>query len=230
MRRFTFTRSPARLQDLWSNVARSYSLASSPLPPIYFNISSFLTIPSNIFLVLGQLQTERAPLCLHFSKNHSRKLKNMSHAQTLKWDATGPTNAMREKRHTCPIARVHRPIVGSFIHRPRTSFSAAAICSSTYHCVVVLDWTRPWTFLEELHAWLERRVQGNGACELEVFREEHRERWQTHIRHYTEPSTELLLATSSTLQLTMLSLGPGPFCAQHHQRTHHRPPHQSRPN
>ena len=45
--------------------------------------------------------------------------------------------------------------------------------------VIVLDWTRPWTFLEELHtwlAWIEGWVQGDGARELEVIREEHRER------------------------------------------------------
>ena len=50
--------------------------------------------------------------------------------------------------------------------------------------VIVLDWTRPWTFLEELHtwlAWIERWVQGDGARELEVIREEHRERCMSHL-------------------------------------------------
>jgi dynein light intermediate chain 1 len=78
----------------------------------------------------------------------------------------------------------------------------------------VLDWTRPWTFLEDLHTWLswiERWVQGDGARELEVIREEHRERWQAHLQHYTEPSTEPLPATSSALQGTILPLGPGTF-------------------
>ena len=44
--------------------------------------------------------------------------------------------------------------------------------------VIALDWTRPWTFLEELHtwlAWVKRWVQGDGARQLEVTREEHRE-------------------------------------------------------
>jgi len=78
----------------------------------------------------------------------------------------------------------------------------------------VLDWTRPWSFLEELYTWLswiERWVQGDGARELEVIREEHRERWQAHLQHYSEPSTEPLPATSSTLQGTILPLGPGTF-------------------
>ena len=99
--------------------------------------------------------------------------------------------------------------------------------------VIVLDWTRPWTFLEELHtwlAWIERWVQGDGARELEVIREEHRERCmshlnhhsrhlspdhcfsgQAHLQHYTEPSAEPLLATSSALQGTILPLGQGTF-------------------
>jgi hypothetical protein len=45
--------------------------------------------------------------------------------------------------------------------------------------VIVLDWTRPWTFLDELHTWLtwiEHWVQGDGSRELDVIREEHRER------------------------------------------------------
>ena len=43
----------------------------------------------------------------------------------------------------------------------------------------MLDWTLPWTFVEELHTWLtwiERWVLGDGARELEVTREENRER------------------------------------------------------
>jgi dynein light intermediate chain 1 len=35
--------------------------------------------------------------------------------------------------------------------------------------------------------------------------------WQTHIRHYIKPSAELFLATSSTLQTTALTSGPGTF-------------------
>jgi dynein light intermediate chain 1 len=42
--------------------------------------------------------------------------------------------------------------------------------------VIVLDWTRPWTFLEELHtwlAWVERWIQGDGRRELKVINEEY---------------------------------------------------------
>ena len=45
--------------------------------------------------------------------------------------------------------------------------------------MIVLDWTRPWTFVDELHTWLswvEQWAQGDGARELEIAREENRER------------------------------------------------------
>jgi len=48
--------------------------------------------------------------------------------------------------------------------------------------VIVLDWTRPWAFLDELHTWLtwiEHWVQGDGSRELQVIREEHRERCES---------------------------------------------------
>lgn len=45
--------------------------------------------------------------------------------------------------------------------------------------IIVLDWTRPWTFLDELHTWLEwveKWAKGDGSRELEIVREENRER------------------------------------------------------
>lgn len=45
--------------------------------------------------------------------------------------------------------------------------------------MITLDWTRPWTFIEELQAWLrwvETWVKGDGSRELEIAREESRER------------------------------------------------------
>lgn len=96
--------------------------------------------------------------------------------------------------------------------------------------MIVLDWTRPWSFVEELQMWLlwvERWAKGDGSRELEVIREECRERcknWliqafyrgeadcfivQSHLQHYSEPSTDPLPAASSALNSTILPLGPG---------------------
>lgn len=55
---------------------------------------------------------------------------------------------------------------------PRTSLPHTAV-------IIVLDWTRPWTFVEELEKWLEwieKWTDGNGAREVEIVREENRER------------------------------------------------------
>jgi dynein light intermediate chain 1 len=45
--------------------------------------------------------------------------------------------------------------------------------------MIVLDWTHPWTFVEELKTWLnwvENWAKGDGTRELEIIREECRER------------------------------------------------------
>jgi len=45
--------------------------------------------------------------------------------------------------------------------------------------IIALDWTRPWTFIEELQTWLvwvEQWAKGDGSRELEIVREEQRER------------------------------------------------------
>ena len=45
--------------------------------------------------------------------------------------------------------------------------------------IIALDWTRPWTFIEELQMWLvwvERWAKGDSSRELEIVREEQRER------------------------------------------------------
>lgn len=79
--------------------------------------------------------------------------------------------------------------------------------------MIVLDWTRPWTFVEELQRWLqwvETWAKGDESRELQIVREENRERLQSHIQHYTEPSTDPL-PTNSTLSNTILPLGPGTF-------------------
>ena len=45
--------------------------------------------------------------------------------------------------------------------------------------MIVLDWTRPWSFVEELQTWLqwvEKWAKGDGARELQIAREENCER------------------------------------------------------
>ena len=100
--------------------------------------------------------------------------------------------------------------------------------------IIVLDWTRPWTFVEELETWLtwvETWAKGDASREVEIIREECRERrefsvheswfflWlmcfflekkvQSHLQHYTEPSTDPLPTANAALSNTLLPLGQG---------------------
>jgi dynein light intermediate chain 1 len=95
--------------------------------------------------------------------------------------------------------------------------------------IIVLDWTRPWTFLDELETWLlwiDKWTTGDTSREAEIVREETRERCmfldagfsfqgiltfvsvQSYIQRYTEPSSEPLPANTS-LNETLLPLAPG---------------------
>ena len=82
--------------------------------------------------------------------------------------------------------------------------------------IIVLDWTRPWTFVEELQTWLtwvETWSKGDASRELEIIREESRERRKFHLLlHYFEIIT-LMLQVQSHLQhyssSTFLPLGSG---------------------
>jgi dynein light intermediate chain 1 len=45
--------------------------------------------------------------------------------------------------------------------------------------MIVLDWTRPWSFVEELQTWLrwvEKWAKGDGTRELQIVREDNCER------------------------------------------------------
>jgi hypothetical protein len=135
-------------------------------------------------------------------------------------------------RYPCPLIRVHRPIIGSFIHCPRTGFLAATIRSSTYrHCDrtgldATLEFPRGAAHLARLDRALGPRRRRAGArghprrasralCVRFILAlissPQLLTAGQAHLQHYTEPSAEPLPATSSALQGTILPLGQGTF-------------------
>ena len=74
---------------------------------------------------------------------------------------------------------------------PRTSLQHTVV-------IIVLDWTKPWTFVDELETWLEwveKWAKGDGARELEIVREENRERCRTSTYSYVRDG---LTAQNST--------------------------------
>lgn len=188
-------------QDLWSSILNS--------------VSSSRSIPAKNVLVLGQPSTGKSTLVSALLQkppaDAGKDEPRTDYALGYDWadirDEGEEDILARLSVYTVPSsAPSYTALVPHFL-QPQSALPHTAV-------VIVLDWTRPWTFLEELHAWLawiEHWVQGDGARELEVTREEHRERWQAHLQHYTEPSAEPLPATSSALQGTILPLGPGTF-------------------
>ncbi|OBZ70333.1 Cytoplasmic dynein 1 light intermediate chain 1 [Grifola frondosa] len=67
---------------------------------------------------------------------------------------------------------------------------------------------RPAQELQTWLEWIEKWVQGDNSRELEIVREENRERWQAHLQHYSEPSADPL-PTTSTVSNTLLPLDEG---------------------
>ncbi|KAH9967043.1 dynein light intermediate chain-domain-containing protein [Lactifluus volemus] len=188
-------------QDLWSSILNS--------------VSSSRSIPSKNILILGQPSTGKttltSALLQKLPADGGKDEPRTDFALGYDWadvrDEGEEDILARLSVYTVPSSAPSYTSLVSHFLSPQSALPHTAI-------VVVLDWTRPWTFLEELQtwlAWIEHWVQGNGERELQVICEEHRERWQAHLQHYTEPSAEPLPASSSTLQGTILPLGPGTF-------------------
>ena len=134
-------------------------------------------------------------------------------------------------RYPYPIIRVHRPIIGSFIHCLRTVFIAATILSPTCHCCGRARQTLPWTFLEKLHTrldWIERWIRRdcagcswssvksimNTLCPLSLFFAFSVLTAAPHRKAGTPSSLHCIihravLMTSSALGGTILPSGPG---------------------
>ncbi|KAH9983550.1 DLIC-domain-containing protein [Russula compacta] len=188
-------------QDLWSSILDS--------------VSSSRSIPAKNILVLGQPSSGKSTLVSALlqkpAADASKDEPRTDYALGYDWadvrDEGEEDILARLSVYTVPSSAPSYTALVSHFLRPQSALPHTAV-------IIVLDWTRPWTFVEELHTWLtwiERWVQGDGARELEIIREEHRERWQAHLQHYTEPSAEPLPATSSGLQGTILPLGSGVF-------------------
>ncbi|TFY50288.1 hypothetical protein EVG20_g11608 [Dentipellis fragilis] len=187
-------------QDLWSSILDS--------------ISSTRSIPSKQILLLGQPSSGKSTLASALlqkpAADGGKDEPRTDFALGYDWadvrdDADEDTLA-RLSVYTVPSsAPSYTSLLPHFVP-PRQSLPHTLI-------VIVLDWTRPWTFVEELHTWLswiEGWVKGDDARELVITREENRERLQAHLQHYAEPTADPTPATSS-MQGTILPLGPGTF-------------------
>ncbi|TFK43813.1 dynein light intermediate chain-domain-containing protein [Crucibulum laeve] len=188
-------------QDLWSSILDS--------------VSSSRSIPSKNILLLGQPSTGKSTLASALlQKPASDEGKDDQRTDfalgydfaDVRDDADEDTLA-RLSVYTVPSASPSYTALLPHFLPPRSSLPHTLV-------MIVLDWTRPWMFVEELQTWLqwvEKWTKGDGSRELEIIREESRERLQSHLQHYTEPSTDPLPAANSTMSSTLLPLGPGTF-------------------
>ncbi|KAI0065700.1 hypothetical protein BV25DRAFT_1879543 [Artomyces pyxidatus] len=188
-------------QDLWSSILDS--------------VSSSRSIPAKQVLILGQPSSGKSAIASALLQkplsDGGKDEPRTDFALGYDWadvrDEGEEDTLARLSVYTVPSsAQSYTALIPHFLP-PRTSLPHTLV-------LIVLDWTRPWTFLEELHTWLtwiERWVQGDNARELTIVREEQRERWQSHLQHYTEPTAEPIPTTTSSMQSTILPLGPGTF-------------------
>ncbi|KAF7352424.1 Dynein 1 light intermediate chain [Mycena venus] len=185
-------------QDLWGSILDS--------------VSSSRSIPSKQILLLGQPSTGKSTLAaglLQKPPSDDKEDHRIDFAvgydfANVRDDADEDTLA-RLSVYTVPSsAPEYTSLLPHFVP-PRTALPHTLV-------MIALDWTRPWTFVDELETWLrwvEKWARGDSARELEIVREESRERLQAHLQHYSEPSVDPPATVSSVSGSTLLPLGPG---------------------
>ncbi|KIK96822.1 hypothetical protein PAXRUDRAFT_825548 [Paxillus rubicundulus Ve08.2h10] len=186
-------------QDLWSSILDS--------------VSSTRSIPSKQVLLFGQPASGKSVLASALLQkpvsDESREESRTDFALGYDWvdvrDDGDEDTLTRLSVYTVPSeANAYTALLPHFLP-PRTALPHTLV-------MIVLDWTRPWTFMEDLETWLrwvEQWAKGDGSREVEIVKEENHERLQAHLQHYTEPSADSLLAASNLSSNTVLPLGPG---------------------
>ncbi|RDX53841.1 dynein light intermediate chain [Lentinus brumalis] len=185
-------------EDLWSSILDSVSTSRS--------------IPSKQIILLGEPSSGKSTIASALLQkpppDETKEDQRIDFAIGYNWadvrdDADEDTLA-RLSVYTVPSSAPSFTALLPHFVPPRSSLSHTLV-------LITLDWTRPWSFIEELEIWLqwvEKWVKGDGSRELEIAKEENRERLQARWQYYTEPSAEPLPATT-TVSSTVLPLGPG---------------------
>ncbi|KAJ6602502.1 dynein light intermediate chain-domain-containing protein [Mycena vulgaris] len=185
-------------QDLWGSILDS--------------VSSSRSIPSKQILLLGQPSAGKSTLAAGLLQkpladdkdDHRTDFAVGYDFANVRDDADEDTLA-RLSVYTVPSSAPEYTALLPHFVPPRSALPHTLV-------MIALDWTRPWTFVEELETWLqwvETWARGDAARELEIVREESRERLQSHLQHYSEPSIDPPAAASSVSGSTLLPLGPG---------------------
>ncbi|KAI0686003.1 DLIC-domain-containing protein [Cytidiella melzeri] len=186
-------------EDLWSSILDS--------------VSSSRTIPAKQILILGEPTSGKSTLAAALlNKPPSEEVAQEEKSDFVlgyEWadvkDEGDEDTLARLSVYTVPSSAPSYSALLPHFLPPRTSLPHTVI-------IIVLDWTKPWSFVDELQRWLkwiENWSKGDKSRDLEILREENRERLQALLQHYTEPSTDPIPATSTISSTTLLPLGPG---------------------
>ncbi|KAF8592779.1 hypothetical protein K439DRAFT_1610518 [Ramaria rubella] len=202
------------VENLWSSILDS--------------VSSKRSIPSKQVLILGEKSSGRSTVSAGLLIKHVDDTKPDNTDFALGYDWTDIRDDADEVYTVPSSSPSYLSLLPHFLP-PRTSLPHTLV-------MIILDWTRPWSFIEQLELWLtwiETWAKGDGARELEIVREESRERCaalgyitgmnvehtnlritytvQSHIQHYTEPSStaDPPLPGATSLNGTLLPLGSG---------------------
>ncbi|KZT62783.1 hypothetical protein CALCODRAFT_478704 [Calocera cornea HHB12733] len=184
-------RSSSPVQELWSSILNS--------------VSSTRSIPSKNVLVLGEEHTGKSTLVQALLGKTEDEAQSADFALGYGWsDVKDDADEGKLSVYSVPSsAPSHLALVDHFIP-PRTSLPHTLV-------MIVLDWTQPWTFVPQLEKWLkwvEHWAEADKGRDLDVLRDEAKERLRLHIQHYTEPgSTET--SNPASLSSTLLPLGDG---------------------
>lgn len=179
-------------QDLWSSILDS--------------VSSSRTIPAKQVLILGEPSSGKSTLAAALLNKPTVEETAADEKSdfALGYDWADVRDEGDEGEFPClPICLMHptcvlsvlKPFLNSDILArlsvytvPSSAPSYSALLphflppkTSLPHtvAVIVLDWTKPWTFIDELQTWLkwiEEWSKGDGSRDLEILREENRER------------------------------------------------------
>ncbi|EIM87879.1 DLIC-domain-containing protein [Stereum hirsutum FP-91666 SS1] len=196
-------------ENLWSSILDS--------------VSSTRAIPSKQILILGQPQTGKSTLSAALLQKAPADVAgpgNNEVPQSVDFALGYDWADVRDEADEGAFVLFHTLARLSVYNVPSSAPAYTSLLphflparTSLPHTLVmiVLDWTRPWTFVDELFTWLtwiEDWVKGETPRELVIAREENRERLQAYLQHYTEPSSEPIPASSAS-QAAILPLGPG---------------------
>ncbi|KZT42981.1 hypothetical protein SISSUDRAFT_979151 [Sistotremastrum suecicum HHB10207 ss-3] len=181
-------------QDLWSSILDS--------------VSSKRSIPSKSILILGEQGSGRSTIASALLQKQHGNTEEHVHDFALGYQWTD----VRDDAEEDTLARLSvftvpssSPPYLSLIPRflpPKSSLPNTV-------AIVVLDWTRPWTFLEQLLVWLqwlERWASGDNSRELDILKEETRERLQSYLQHYNATSLDQTSPLPHTSVNTLLPL------------------------